>query len=78
MSKNTVLLDELMVHGQRSLDPRNSPNEKFELYSIPAYDKREPEQVLGNEVGSSKKIVEPGDLLLSRIVPHIRRAWVVP
>jgi type I restriction enzyme S subunit len=48
------------------------------LYSIPAYDKREPEQVLGNEVGSSKKIVEPGDLLLSRIVPHIRRAWVVP
>jgi type I restriction enzyme, S subunit len=78
MSKNTVLLDELMVHGQRSLDPRNSPTEEFELYSIPAYDKREPEQVLGNEVGSSKKIVEPGDLLLSRIVPHIRRAWVVP
>jgi len=78
MSRKTVLLEDLMVRGQPSLDPRNSPDEEFELYSIPAYDKREPEHVIGSEVGSSKKLVEPGDLLLSRIVPHIRRAWVVP
>ena len=78
MSGRTVLLEELMVRSQPSLDPRNSPDEEFELYSIPAYDNREPEHVVGSEVGSSKKLVEPGDLLLSRIVPHIRRAWVVP
>jgi type I restriction enzyme S subunit len=78
MIERNVFLEELMVHGQSSIDPRNSPDEEFELFSIPAYDKREPEQVFGREVGSSKKIVASGDLLLSRIVPHIRRAWVVP
>lgn len=78
MSTKAVLLEELMVRGQPSVDPRNSPSEEFELYSIPAYDKRVPEHVFGSEVGSAKKVVQPGDLLLSRIVPHIRRAWVVP
>jgi type I restriction enzyme M protein len=31
----------------------------------------------GSEIGSQKKVVAPGDVLLSRIIPHIRRAWVV-
>lgn len=32
---------------------------------------------MGSEIGSAKQVVEPGDVLLCRIVPHIRRAWVV-
>lgn len=32
---------------------------------------------MGAEIGSTKQIVAPGDVLLSRIVPHIRRAWIV-
>ena len=61
----------------KSLDPRLSPEDTFELWSVPAFDKRKPEILKGAEIGSQKKIVHPTDVLLSRIIPHIRRAWVV-
>ena len=60
-----------------SLDPRKFPHEVFELWSIPAFDSGAPEICEGEVIGSQKKCVEPGDVLLSRIIPHIRRAWVV-
>lgn len=60
-----------------TVDPKSSPEELFELFSIPAYDSGKPEILRGSEIGSQKKLVEPGDVLLSRIIPHIRRAWVV-
>jgi type I restriction enzyme S subunit len=60
-----------------SVDPSKFPNEVFDLYSIPAYDSGEPEVRSGHEIGSAKQIVESRDVLLSRIVPHIRRAWVL-
>jgi len=72
-----VKLGDLCAPNMGSLDPRKYPDESFDLYSIPAFDSRNPDCVKGLEVGSSKKCVEDGDLLLSRIVPHIRRAWVV-
>ena len=61
----------------KSVDPRSTPGDYFELWSIPAFDKGNPEILMGAEIGSQKNIVCPGDVLLSRIVPHIRRAWVV-
>ena len=60
-----------------SVDPAAFPDEEFELYSIPAFDQGTPEIVPGSRIGSAKQIVHSGDVLLSRIVPHIRRAWVV-
>jgi type I restriction enzyme, S subunit len=72
-----VLLGDLMASGTGSVNPAAYPDETFDLYSIPAFDRREPEIVLGREVGSSKQIVRPNDVLLSKIVPHIRRSWVV-
>ena len=60
-----------------SVDPSKFPGEVFDLYSIPAFDSRQPEVVAGKLIGSTKQIVEPGDVLLSKIVPHIRRSWVV-
>jgi len=60
-----------------TVDPRSTPDEVFELLSIPAYDAGQPEIIPGSDIGSQKKLVEPGDVLLSRIIPHIRRAWVV-
>ncbi|MEI6359056.1 MAG: restriction endonuclease subunit S, partial [Synechococcus sp. ELA619] len=53
------------------------PDEVFDLLSIPAYDRGAPERASGSEIGSAKQLVQPGDVLLSKIVPHIRRAWVV-
>ena len=73
----TVLLGSLMATKSSSIDPAKFPSETFDLYSIPAYDSREPEVLPGSAIGSSKQTVESGDVLLSRIVPHIRRAWVV-
>lgn len=71
-------LGEIMLSRGGTVDPTKFPDEKFELYSIPAFDRGAPEKVLGAEIGSSKKLVEPGDVLLSRIVPHIRRVQTVP
>ena len=67
----------LMKEGVKTVDPRNSPEELFELWSIPAFDAGRPELLRGSEIGSQKKVVFPGDVLLSRIIPHIRRGWVV-
>ena len=70
-------IGQAMVKRNGSVDPSKSPDESFDLYSIPAYDRRTPDVVTGAEIGSAKQIVEPGDVLLSKIVPHIRRAWIV-
>jgi type I restriction enzyme S subunit len=72
-----VRLAELMAQRQRTVDPKACPNEEFDLYSIPAFDSSQPEVLLGREIGSTKQVVEPGDVLLSKIVPHIRRSWIV-
>ena len=68
---------EFIVSRAGSINPANFPDELFDLYSIPAYDKGAPEKAPGREIGSSKQIVRPGDVLLSKIVPHIRRSWIV-
>ncbi len=66
-----------MKEGVKTIDPRNSADEMFELWSIPAFDAGKPELLRGAEIGSQKKVFAPGDVLLSRIIPHIRRACVV-
>ena len=71
-------LDDFMVKRGGSVDPRKFKNEKFELLSIPAFDQGVPEILDGESIGSAKKVVEQNDVLLSKIVPHIRRCWVVP
>jgi type I restriction enzyme, S subunit len=73
----TAGIGDAMVKRAGTVDPSKFPSELFDLYSIPAYDRGAPEVVYGSEVGSSKQTVRSGDVLLSRIVPHIRRAWIV-
>jgi type I restriction enzyme, S subunit len=77
MSYPEVALGTLMAVRAGTIDPSQYPEETFCLYSIPAFDVGHPEVLRGLEIGSAKQIVRPGDVLLSRIVPHIRRAWVV-
>lgn len=72
-----ILLGELFLKKGKSLDPSKYSQETFEYYSIPAYDKGFPEIIEGSKIGSSKKILQSGDVVLSRIVPHIRRCWVI-
>lgn len=78
MSWQTISAGELMAKRAGSLNPEKYPEETFELFSIPAFDTDVPEILRGSEIGSSKSCIEPNDVLLSKIVPHIRRCWVVP
>lgn len=73
----SIALERVMAPKRGSVDPSAFPDEEFDLYSIPAFDQGAPEILLGNKIGSTKQVVEPSDVLLSRIVPHIRRAWIV-
>ena len=72
-----VQLGDLMIKKGGSIDPRRHPDETFELYSVPSFENRKPEKVCGSEIGSSKQNIQANDVLLCKIVPHIRRAWVV-
>jgi type I restriction enzyme S subunit len=66
-----------MAARSGSVDPSKFPDEVFDLYSIPAFDSGEPEVRAGSSIGSAKQVVQAEDVLLSKIVPHIRRSWVV-
>jgi type I restriction enzyme M protein len=72
-----VPTEKFMVRGLPTVDPSKCKGETFELWSIPSYDIGAPEIIRAEDIGSSKKSVQPNDVLLSRIVPHIRRSWVV-
>ena len=61
-----------------TIDPRREPEREFDLFSVPSYSGYTPDRAFGAEIGSAKQSVQPGDVLLCKIVPHIRRGWVVP
>ncbi len=73
-----IRLKEIAKEGGGTIDPRAFPDETFDLFSIPSFSDGLPERVLGINIGSTKQLVQQGDVLLSKIVPHIRRVWVVP
>lgn len=70
-------LGEYMAQRAVTIKPSAFPDEAFELYSIPAHDAGAPEVLTGSEIGSAKQVVLPGDVMLSKIIPHIRRVVVV-
>ena len=77
MKWNMISTGDIALRKGGSVDPKKHQDEVFELYSIPAFDAGAPEVVAGSAIGSSKKAVQPNDVMISRIVPHIRRACVV-
>ena len=77
MSWNLISLGDMALRKGGSVDPKKHQGEVFELFSIPAFDAGAPEVVTGSAIGSAKKAVQPNDVMISRIVPHIRRACVI-
>lgn len=53
-------------------------NRTYELYSVPCFEAKYPEIVKGTEIGSTKVLVNKGDVLISKINPHLNRVWCVP
>ncbi len=60
-----------------SILPGRTPNEIFELYSVPSHSSGSPEILSGEKIGSNKQTVESDTVLLCKINPRINRVWVV-
>lgn len=59
-------------------NPSKEDEPLVSLFSIPAFDRGEPEIVNPSEVKSSKLVVPNNSVLLSKINPRIERVWKVP
>lgn len=70
-------LGEIRKDSSGLIDPKKFPTESFELYSIPSFPSRMPEIIKGSNVGSSKRLVHPDTVLISKINPRINRVWTV-
>lgn len=60
----------------RGVNPARTPDAMFELYSVPSHEHGTPEITPGRSIGSNKRTVEPGTVLLCKINPRINRVWV--
>lgn len=72
-----LAVGDFRVDRTRSHDPKRTRDEDFDLYSIPAHDEGTVEHLKGQQIGSTKKILEPGTVLVSKINPRISRVAVV-
>ncbi len=70
-------LGDFLAKQSRGIVPACTPDENFELYSVPSFEGKRPEVVTGGQIGSNKQIVDPGTVLLCKINPRINRAWTV-
>ena len=60
----------------RGVNPALTPDAMFELYSVPSHEHGMPEITPGSTIGSNKRTVESGTVLLCKINPRINRVWV--
>src|SRR4051812_22138218 len=72
-----VQLGALFAREARTIEPARTPDQVFELWSVPSFPTGQPEHVAGGTIGSNKQRVRPGDVLLCKINPRINRVWVV-
>ncbi|MEF3074900.1 restriction endonuclease subunit S [Methylobacter sp. Wu1] len=70
-------INEINLHKSQNITPSDFPEEEFELFSVPIFPTGKPENLLGKDIGSSKQVVSPGDVLLCKINPRINRVWTV-
>ena len=73
----TKSVAEINEYVGSSVNPMATPDQIYELYSVPSFESGSPEIVLGADIGSTKVIVEDGDILICKINPRINRVWVV-
>jgi type I restriction enzyme, S subunit len=61
-----------------TIDPADYPDEMFEYYSIPAYqDGQRPTLSKGNNIGSTKLLLESGTVLFGKLNPRVEKVWRV-
>ncbi len=68
---------ELVALARDTVDPGAEPEERFEHYSIPAYDDgQNPVIEPGSAIKSNKLAMPEGAILLSKLNPRISRVWL--
>lgn len=72
-----IKLENINEYRSQSINPMNEPDRIFEVYSVPRFEIGHPEYLRGDEIASSKLLVEKNDILLCKINPRINRVWVV-
>jgi len=76
-SWSEITLGEINQYHSKNVQPKDFPEESFELWSVPIFPTGKPETLVGTEIGSSKQAVEPRDVLICKINPRINRVWEV-
>jgi type I restriction enzyme S subunit len=72
-----VPLGDLLTLSRDGVEPAGEPRQRFEHFSIPAFDDGQTPMIeLGSAIKSSKLMVPPGSILLSKLNPHISRVWL--
>ncbi len=70
-------MSELISLSREALNPRDSPDEAFDHYSIPAFDEGHwPKEEKGEQIKSNKLVVRRNSVLLSKLNPRIPRVWL--
>jgi type I restriction enzyme S subunit len=73
----STTLGDIRLEKKQSIVPNKTPDQIFELYSVPNFVLGKPEFILGKEIGSNKQVVEEDTVLLCKINPRINRVWIV-
>lgn len=70
-------IESINSYKSHSVNPMITPEEEFDLYSVPIFPTQMPEHIKGKEIGSTKQLIQHGDILLCKINPHLNRVWEV-
>ena len=72
-----VSIEDINTYKSETVNPSNTPDRTFEVYSVPTFSTCHPEYLTGQEIGSTKQSVKKDDILLCKINPHLNRVWEV-
>jgi len=73
-----VRLGEVVYHVRDTVNPMSYPDERFEYYSIPAYQSgQQPALETGREIRSVKIVVQSGTVLFGKLNPRVPKIWLV-
>jgi type I restriction enzyme S subunit len=73
-----VRLGEVVYHVRDTINPMSYPDERFEYYSIPAYQGgQQPALETGREIRSVKIVVQSGTVLFGKLNPRVPKIWLV-
>ncbi|MBQ6268498.1 MAG: restriction endonuclease subunit S, partial [Bacteroidetes bacterium] len=76
MKYNNYYLSDICEVLIKTVNPKNTPENSFKVYSLPGYDnKRTPEFLKGNQISSNKIILSKKCILFNKLNLKFKRVW---